>query len=60
VRIALFGGTFDPPHVGHLLAASDAHEQLELDQLVFIPASRQPLSRVRRRRGLTTASGCSS
>jgi nicotinate-nucleotide adenylyltransferase len=43
VRIALFGGTFDPPHVGHLLTASDAHEQLELDQLVFIPASRQPL-----------------
>jgi nicotinate-nucleotide adenylyltransferase len=45
VRLALFGGTFDPPHVGHLLAASDAHEQLGLEQVVFIPAARQPLKR---------------
>lgn len=43
MRVALFGGTFDPPHVGHLLAASDAHEHLALDQLVFVPAARQPL-----------------
>ena len=37
------GGTFDPPHVGHLLAASDALDHLELDRLVFIPAAQQPL-----------------
>jgi nicotinate-nucleotide adenylyltransferase len=37
------GGTFDPPHVGHLLAASDACDLLALDRLVFVPASRQPL-----------------
>ena len=43
MRIAIFGGTFDPPHVGHLLAASDAFEQLSLDRLVFVPAARQPL-----------------
>ncbi len=43
VRIALLGGTFDPPHVGHLLAASDAVDHLDLDRLVFIPAARQPL-----------------
>jgi nicotinate-nucleotide adenylyltransferase len=43
VRIAFFGGTFDPPHVGHMLAASDAFEGLALDQLVFIPAAQQPL-----------------
>jgi nicotinate-nucleotide adenylyltransferase len=42
VRLGLFGGTFDPPHVGHLLAASDAFEALELDRLLFIPAGRQP------------------
>jgi nicotinate-nucleotide adenylyltransferase len=42
VRLALFGGTFDPPHVGHLLAASDAVEALELDRLVFVPAGQQP------------------
>jgi nicotinate-nucleotide adenylyltransferase len=45
VRVGLFGGTFDPPHVGHLLVASDACEQLGLDQLVFIPNSVQPLKR---------------
>lgn len=42
VRLGLFGGTFDPPHVGHLLAASDAYEALHLDRVVFIPASSQP------------------
>lgn len=43
MRLGLLGGTFDPPHVGHLLAASDACELLELDQLVFLPAAQQPL-----------------
>ncbi len=43
MRIGLFGGTFDPPHHGHLLAASDAFEALQLDRLVWIPASQQPL-----------------
>jgi len=39
------GGTYDPPHIGHLLAASDACDQLRLDRLIFIPASQQPLKR---------------
>jgi nicotinate-nucleotide adenylyltransferase len=43
VRIGLLGGSFDPPHNGHLLAASDAFEALPLDRLVFIPTSVQPL-----------------
>ncbi len=43
MRIGLLGGSFDPPHVGHLLAASDAFEALDLDRLVFIPAAVQPL-----------------
>jgi nicotinate-nucleotide adenylyltransferase len=43
VRLAIFGGSFDPPHIGHLLAASDAYEQLALDRLVLIPAATQPL-----------------
>jgi nicotinate-nucleotide adenylyltransferase len=42
VRIGLFGGTFDPPHVGHLLAGNDAHEALALDRLLFVPAGTQP------------------
>lgn len=43
MRVALLGGTFDPPHVGHLIAASDAHDVLALDRLVFVPAAQQPL-----------------
>jgi nicotinate-nucleotide adenylyltransferase len=43
VRLAIFGGTFDPPHVGHLLVAVDAVERLALDRLVFVPAAAQPL-----------------
>jgi len=42
VRLGVLGGTFDPPHVGHLLAASDAVEALALDRLLFVPAARQP------------------
>lgn len=43
VRLGLLGGTFDPPHVGHLLAAVGASEALSLDRLIFVPAARQPL-----------------
>jgi nicotinate-nucleotide adenylyltransferase len=43
MRIGIFGGTFDPPHVGHILAASDAIDALALDRVVFIPAAEQPL-----------------
>jgi nicotinate-nucleotide adenylyltransferase len=43
VRIGLLGGSFDPPHTGHLLAASDACEALSLDRVVLIPTATQPL-----------------
>lgn len=43
MRLAFFGGSFDPPHVGHLLAVQDAFDQLALDRLVVIPAATQPL-----------------
>ena len=43
MRVGILGGTFDPPHVGHLLTASDALEALSLDQVVFIPNALQPL-----------------
>ena len=45
MRLGIFGGSFDPPHVGHLLAAHDAVERLALDRLVVVPAAIQPLKR---------------
>ena len=41
-RIGLFGGTFDPPHVGHLALAEWARAQLALDHVLFVPAGRPP------------------
>lgn len=41
-RIGVFGGTFDPPHHGHLIVASEAFESLHLDRLLFIPAADPP------------------
>ena len=41
-RIGLFGGTFDPPHVGHLALAEWARDQLRLDHVLFVPAGRPP------------------
>ncbi len=38
-RIGLFGGTFDPPHLGHLAAALAAYNQLELDLVLFVVAN---------------------
>lgn len=43
MRLGIFGGTFDPPHIGHLLVVADAFEALGLDRLVFVPAAAQPL-----------------
>jgi nicotinate-nucleotide adenylyltransferase len=41
-NLALFGGSFDPVHLGHLLVAQAAREELALDQLIFIPAAQSP------------------
>lgn len=42
LRIGLFGGSFDPVHLGHLLVAQAAREELRLDRLFFIPAAQSP------------------
>ena len=41
-RIGIYGGSFDPVHLGHLLVAQAAREELGLDRLFFIPAAQSP------------------
>ena len=41
-RIGLLGGTFDPPHFGHLWVAETAREQLGLDKILFLPVGEPP------------------
>ncbi len=43
VKIGFLGGSFDPVHFGHLLAAQDAYEQHRLDRLIIVPASQAPM-----------------
>ncbi|MFH1144454.1 MAG: nicotinate-nucleotide adenylyltransferase [Candidatus Eisenbacteria bacterium] len=42
MRSGILGGTFDPPHCGHLQLAARSHEALELDRVLFIPSFRPP------------------
>ncbi len=43
MKIGFLGGSFDPIHFGHLLAAQDAYEQHKLDRLIIVPAAQAPL-----------------
>jgi nicotinate-nucleotide adenylyltransferase len=47
-RVAVFGGTFDPVHLGHLILAEQAREQARLDQVWFVPAASPPHKQVQR------------
>jgi nicotinate-nucleotide adenylyltransferase len=42
VRVGVLGGTFNPPHLGHLVCAQEAYVQLELDRVLFVPARVPP------------------
>lgn len=42
MRIGILGGTFNPPHIGHLVLAQEAHAQLGLDRVVFMPVFQPP------------------
>lgn len=41
-RLGVLGGTFDPIHYGHLVAAQEAHYQLELERVLFVPVGQPP------------------
>lgn len=47
MRLGVFGGTFNPIHMGHLLLAETARETLALDRVLFIPARQPPHKRIR-------------
>jgi nicotinate-nucleotide adenylyltransferase len=42
MRIGVFGGTFDPPHMGHLILAEECRTQLELDKLLWVVTNQPP------------------
>lgn len=46
VRVGVYGGTFDPIHIAHLAIAEEARWALDLQQVRFVPAARQPLKGV--------------
>lgn len=43
MRLGVYGGTFDPPHLGHLVAASETCEALGLDRVLWVPSAVHPL-----------------
>jgi len=45
VRIAIFGGSFDPPHIGHEIIANEALKQLNIDKLFVIPTFLNPFKK---------------
>lgn len=53
MKIGIYGGTFDPPHIGHLNAVKTAREQLEISRLILIPAGIPPHKRLQ----VSSASG---
>jgi nicotinate-nucleotide adenylyltransferase len=42
MRVGILGGSFNPPHLGHLLMAQEAHAQLGLDKVVLMPVASPP------------------
>ncbi|MGI9539826.1 MAG: nicotinate-nucleotide adenylyltransferase [Miltoncostaeaceae bacterium] len=41
-RVGILGGTFDPPHIGHVVVANEAADQLDLDPVLLVPSARPP------------------
>ena len=45
MKIGIFGGTFNPPHIGHLIVIESVREQLNFDRIVFVPSANPPNKR---------------
>ena len=41
-RIGILGGSFNPPHIGHLIIAQDAYEAFDLSRVIFVPSKQPP------------------
>lgn len=46
MKLGILGGTFNPPHIGHLVCAQEAYGQLELDRVVLMPVGQPPHKRI--------------
>jgi len=52
VRVGILGGTFNPPHLGHLICAQEARWQLGLDRVLLVPTGQPPHKRVQEDPGI--------
>lgn len=48
-KVGILGGTFNPPHVGHLMIADQVKDQLDLDKILFLPTAEPPHSSVEKK-----------
>jgi len=42
VKLAIMGGTFSPPHLGHLICAEEAYDHFKFSKVIFVPCARPP------------------
>jgi len=42
VKLAIMGGTFNPPHLGHLICAEEVYDHFKFDGMIFVPSARPP------------------